>query len=566
MKISSPQKNRLQLFAVIAGLMFISATGAQAQCHEFACPEDVTLYVPDGSCEVPYFYTNPQVINSCEASNSFHFSGESQFWVVPDGIYTIRLSAYGASGGHGSGPEYVINMGGKGGFATGKIAVNPGDTVYIFIGDRGANAKLASSAAGGWNGGGDGGFDATYVENSAGGGGGATDFRIGGMALENRVLVAAGGGGAGKNVPGGDGGAEVGMDGQAYGVGAPGLGGTIYAGGAVATTERGATAGEFGIGGNGSTNSDSHGGGGGGAGYYGGSGGTATTDHLAGHSGSGGGGSSYVGGVTEGVTIPSQRIGTGLAVIFYPNVAMEESYLVQGPENGSSLPVGTTDFTFAYQAFFDTLECSYSVTVLDTISPVARAKDITLTLDVNNEATLNPAAIDDGSTDNCSIASLIASQTDFDLNDMGSNTITLTVIDGSGNSNSTTCNVEVIRGIQEMVEQRTPDYRGAPNPSASKRSASAGYVEALSPEPTMQIYPNPSSENLIELKVSLPESWERAYLEVYNSSGQQVIKQFVPLIMPTDRMRLPVGHLGAGIYLVQLSTDNKSVTQRLVIQ
>lgn len=566
MNISFPSKKWYQQLAIAAVLVLSCTYNLQAQCMEFDCPEDVVLYAPNDACQVTYTYTNPQVINTCDASTSFHFSGEPQFWVVPEGVYTIRLSAYGASGGHGSGPEYVINMGGQGGFATGKVAVTPGDTVYIFVGGRGEHSKLGAGAAGGWNGGGDGGFDATYVENSAGGGGGATDFRIGGKSLADRVLVAAGGGGAGKNVPGGDGGAETGIDGQAIGIGGPGLGGTNSAGGAVATTERGATAGEFGIGGNGSTNSDSQGGGGGGAGYYGGSGGTATADHEAGHAGSGGGGSSYVGGVTEGVTIPAQRIGTGLAVIFYPNETYETSSLLEGPESGSALPVGTTEFTFMRDLFFDTLYCSYSVTVLDTVSPVATAKNITLVLDENDQASLTAADIDNGSTDNCSVASRSASKTNFDHNDVGENTVTLTVVDGSGNSSTATCIVEVVRGMQEMVVEHELDYGRSPNPNGSKRSASAGYVEVPEAEPVMNIYPNPTSDYAVELKVSLSESWERASLEVYNASGQQVVKQFVPLVMPTDRMRLPVGNLGPGIYLVQLSTDNKSVTQRLVVR
>jgi len=81
--------------------------------------------------------------------------------------------------------------------------------------------------------------------------------------------------------------------------------------------------------------------------------------------------------------------------------------------------------------------CAVTVTVLDTISPIALCQDMVLQLDQSGNATLSAGDIDNGSNDNCSIASLVVDRTTFTTSDLGANTVTLTVNDVNGNS--TTC-------------------------------------------------------------------------------------------------------------------------------
>jgi PKD repeat protein len=77
--------------------------------------------------------------------------------------------------------------------------------------------------------------------------------------------------------------------------------------------------------------------------------------------------------------------------------------------------------------------CIAAVTVLDTISPVATCQPATVFLDGTGNATLLAGAIDGGSTDNCTTVTFGASQTAFTCTDIGTNNVTLTVTDGSGN-------------------------------------------------------------------------------------------------------------------------------------
>ena len=81
--------------------------------------------------------------------------------------------------------------------------------------------------------------------------------------------------------------------------------------------------------------------------------------------------------------------------------------------------------------------CIATVTVQDTASPTALCQDLTVFLDAAGNATITAGDVDNGSTDNCGSAMLMASPTAFTCADSGANSVTLTVTDVS--SNSATC-------------------------------------------------------------------------------------------------------------------------------
>ena len=87
---------------------------------------------------------------------------------------------------------------------------------------------------------------------------------------------------------------------------------------------------------------------------------------------------------------------------------------------------------------------SVTVTVLDTTSPTPIAHDTTLYLDASGSASLSATDLDDGSSDNCSIASIALSQTAFDCGHIGDNALTFTATDPSGNEKTAMVNVTVL--------------------------------------------------------------------------------------------------------------------------
>ena len=91
----------------------------------------------------------------------------------------------------------------------------------------------------------------------------------------------------------------------------------------------------------------------------------------------------------------------------------------------------------------NTAVCTAVVTVEDSIAPTAVCQDFTVQLDATGNATITAADIDNGSSDNDSVASLSLDTTTFTCADLGANTVTLTVTDPSGNSSTCTATVTV---------------------------------------------------------------------------------------------------------------------------
>ncbi len=91
------------------------------------------------------------------------------------------------------------------------------------------------------------------------------------------------------------------------------------------------------------------------------------------------------------------------------------------------------------------------VTVVDNILPIAASQNITVQLGANGTASITAAQINNGSSDNCGIATITVDKTTFDCSNAGANTVTLTVTDVNGNSRSTTATVTVVDNILPTI-------------------------------------------------------------------------------------------------------------------
>lgn len=232
-------------------------------------------------------------------------------FVVPAGVNSITVKAWGGGGGGGGGGNGTASKGGDGGgggFAQTTLSVTPGETLNIAVGGGGGFGGGTTRSG---EGGGGGGYSRVtrsstpliIAAGGAGGGGGGSSSYAGG---------AGGAGGGTTGVDGTDGSsAPAGLAGTPSSGGAGGnsgrndgsAGGSLFGGdGADGRSASGADGGTAngGINGGGSggsrdVNNSYAGGGGGGSGYYGGGGGSSsgTSSRSA---GGGGGGSSYTAG------------------------------------------------------------------------------------------------------------------------------------------------------------------------------------------------------------------------------------------------------------------------------
>lgn len=99
----------------------------------------------------------------------------------------------------------------------------------------------------------------------------------------------------------------------------------------------------------------------------------------------------------------------------------------------------------------DTVRASQIVGVVDYMEPVVIAQDISIEIpDSTGIALITTDMIDNGSSDNCGIATISLSKTSFTCGDQGENEVVLTITDESGNSASDTAIVTVGSFVEEV--------------------------------------------------------------------------------------------------------------------
>jgi autotransporter-associated beta strand protein len=112
---------------------------------------------------------------------------------------------------------------------------------------------------------------------------------------------------------------------------------------------------------------------------------------------------------------------------------------------GDVFPVGTSTVTYTFTDNHGHQSvCSFQVAVQDTTPPVALCKNITVALDNSGQVSITPAQVDNGSADNCLITNRTVAPNHFTCSNLGSNSVTLTVTDSSGNSSSCNATVTVV--------------------------------------------------------------------------------------------------------------------------
>ncbi|MEM7036129.1 MAG: hypothetical protein AAF570_04045 [Bacteroidota bacterium] len=274
------------------------------------------LAVTDGNGCMAFDTVDVTVEAVTHDSMMFMNTGAVQVFVVPNCIDSLFIELWGAAGANGTGN--LPGFGAEGGYVSGTMHVNPGETLWVYVGDN-VNA---------WPDGGTGGSGG----NAGGNGGGSSSVRYIMDIADSTKAVAGGGGGGGAcgtgafNMfsagPGGfvnypqsfPGGADNGVQptaqggggaGQAVG-GASGAGNSSNCGGAAGNGIVG-TALQGGNGGDGTTTGCPYsgaGGGGGGGGWFGGGGGGGGAGEGVGGwgGGGGGGGSSYTDGLMNSNT------------------------------------------------------------------------------------------------------------------------------------------------------------------------------------------------------------------------------------------------------------------------
>jgi hypothetical protein len=173
------------------------------------------------------------------------------------------------------------------------------------------------------------------------------------------------------------------------------------------------------------------------------------------------------------------------------------------------------------------------VTVEETLEPTVLTQNITISLNEDQQVSITAEDLDNGSTDNCSIASVSIDNSTFTCDNLGENTVTLTVTDSNGNSGSAVATVTV---------DDPGNYCEAAGLNTNRLS-------------TITIYPNPTKGQLvIDAGDILIEK-----IQLYDVSGR--------LIQTTAGVNaLDISQFNAGIYFLKLYGNNTSIMKQIVKQ
>ncbi|MCF6214393.1 MAG: HYR domain-containing protein [Flavobacteriaceae bacterium] len=214
------------------------------------------------------------------------------------------------------------------------------------------------------------------------------------------------------------------------------------------------------------------------------------------------------------------------------------------------------------------------VTVVDNLGPTVLTKNIVLDLDAVGAATILPQDIDNGSSDNCAIASMSILPNAFTCANMGDNTVTLTVTDVNGNISTNTAVVTIVDNISPVVTTQNVTVYLDANGTAS---VTAAQVE------------NGSTDNcsIASYSLSLPRGGtidvtniscadvgvHNVTLNVTDPSGNTgsgtaqitVVDNIAPVIScPTDINAIATSAAGALVnYTTPVGTDNCTATTTL---
>lgn len=97
------------------------------------------------------------------------------------------------------------------------------------------------------------------------------------------------------------------------------------------------------------------------------------------------------------------------------------------------------------------ISISAEINSQDTVAPVVVLQNITVELDSDGLAILDPALFDNGSFDNCTIETWEIAPASFDCSAVGDQQVTITATDSNGNSNSATAMVTIVDKIDPVL-------------------------------------------------------------------------------------------------------------------
>ena len=161
----------------------------------------------------------------------------------------------------------------------------------------------------------------------------------------------------------------------------------------------------------------------------------------------------FIGDNTNPVIVPAANITIApnlgceaIGVNLGTPVATDNCSVASASNNAPAIyPLGLTTVTWTVvDGSGNTATATQLVNVVDNILPTINVGNITVVVNDNGSTTISFSDVDNGTTDNCGIASMTLSQYTYGCADIGENNITVTVTDNNGNVATSTILVTVV--------------------------------------------------------------------------------------------------------------------------
>ncbi len=155
----------------------------------------------------------------------------------------------------------------------------------------------------------------------------------------------------------------------------------------------------------------------------------------------------------------------GLEGVYYDNNSSSQTFSCNSPDPTYAINLVVRDNAG------NTSNCSVNLTVEDIIAPVAGCEDITIQLDANGQVSIQGDWVSSGSSDGCGIAGFALDQSSFTCDEVGPNTVTLTVTDVNGLTGTCTATVTVEDNVAPVATCPGFVDNSAQNPQGGALSA-----------------------------------------------------------------------------------------------
>ncbi len=201
--------------------------------------------------------------------------------------------------------------------------------------------------------------------------------------------------------------------------------------------------------------------------------------------------------------------------------------------------------------------CNATVTVVDNMNLVVACQDITISLDASGNASIVEADIDGGTYDNCNEVFMAAAPKNFDVSNVGDNTVWLQVWTNEGEFGYCTANVHVLNPFAFAANETIELSRMTSEKSMATSLKNTGR-KLVNGNSDIELFPNPV---VSEFTLRSNDDYPINKVRIMNSSFSEVLslENSNPIEAGINIEELP-----QGMYFIVIYSGDETFVKKLI--